>query len=94
MERLYEARLAPAARRVLEALPLDQRRELQRLIALIEQDPYPDHEVKVIVMMPPAVLTAYVHPDWWLLYHIAENAHINVLAIGPAWPPPGWLPQR
>ncbi|OFW01426.1 MAG: hypothetical protein A3G20_00885 [Acidobacteria bacterium RIFCSPLOWO2_12_FULL_59_11] len=92
-EGLYEAYLEPPAQRVIDELSDAQQEEVWRLIQLIELDPSPDGSVKVVVQLPPVVVTVYTHPNWWIMYHIARPGRIAIDAIRPAWPPPDWAPR-
>ena len=91
-DRLYEAFLLPPARRVFDELPESEQEEVWRLIQLIELDPSPDGDVKIVVYLPPVVFTLYTHPKWWIGFRVSGPGRVAIDFIRPAWPPPSWAP--
>lgn len=59
--------------RVLQGFSPAERREVNRLLGLIQADPWVDNAHKIIFPMPPAVMTAYVARDFWIVYHLSGN---------------------
>ncbi len=69
----------PAADRVALFSPQEQR-EVRRLLEVIRIDPSIDNVHKIVFPMPPAVFTAYVTSQFWIVYHVMGTA-IRVTSI-------------
>lgn len=62
----------------------DDRREVVRLLGLIQAEPWIDNRAKIALLRPPAVYTVYVSPRFWIVYHMIDSQTINVVNVGRA----------
>lgn len=72
----------------LRGLGPDDRREIRRLLGIIQADPYVDNRAKIVLPRPPAVFTVYVSPRFWIVYRLVGNSLITVYNVGWASTPP------
>jgi len=66
------------------------RREIRRIIGLIQLDPSPDNRVKILIPVMPVFYTAYMTGRFWIVYHVNGRViHIdNVGRAGLSEPTP------
>ncbi|GEM_PF-2729348 len=90
----YEAWLGRPARAFIRQQPKAARDKLWRLIRLLEVDPHVDGRFKVPVPLRGSTVTEVVYddPEFWIYYHLADNAFVAIDAISRAWFDPGWTP--
>jgi hypothetical protein len=76
----YSLSLSVPARNQYALLGGPDRREVRRLLAIIQLDPWIDNRHKVCFLMAPILLMAYVTAQFWILYHVPATG-IRVTAI-------------
>ena len=79
---MFEDILKGRSRAQRAALSLEDQQEVDRLINLIELDPWHDDVHKAAFDMPPVVISVYDNGTWRIAYRVADNAFIEVYAIG------------
>ncbi len=80
-ESTFEAFLLPPVREFLDALPNEDADEIQRLISIIELDPWADGRFKMVYYADPVTYTVYVHPRFRILYTIRPQGRIAIEGI-------------
>ena len=91
-EPIFEAYLADPARAFLNELREDEKERVQRLIRILEIDPFIDGRVKISIDLGGVTESVYLHPEYWILYRIADNSFVVIDAIARAWFDPSWSP--
>ena len=76
----YRLSLTNEARDRLICFPLDEQREIARLLELIRVDPSIDGVHKIAYPAPPSIFTGYITSQFWIIYHIVRD-HIRVVNI-------------
>ncbi len=94
-EATYEAWLNDPARAFLNELQNPQEKERAlRLIRILEVDPFIDGRSKLSINLGGITETVYVQPDFWIFYHLADNASLVIDAIARPWFDQGWVPPE
>ena len=70
----YRVSLSQEASERLRLMPPQDQREVYRLLGLIAVDPSIDGVHKITYPKPPAVYTAYVTSQFWIVYHVIRTA--------------------
>jgi hypothetical protein len=78
---MFEAVLKGQSRAQRAALNPEDRAEVDRLIGLIELDPWLDGVHKFQIVVEPFIMNAYDNRIWQIVYRIADNAFIEVYGI-------------
>ncbi len=78
----YRLHIGPALLNTARRLNRDERRELRRLLALVQQDPFIDG-VHKILLAPDAPFTTYVSPLLYLFFYV-EGGTIFAVDAEPA----------
>lgn len=84
MEPTYEAVLADPARAFLLSQTSVARERIGRLICIIELDPFIDGRIKFALKVGGEMFTVYDHPEYWIQYHMVDNAKILIDLITPS----------
>ncbi len=65
---MFDVRLLPQATKFLEGLGPTDQDDVLRLLGLIGLDPYIDGKAKFPYALPPATVTIYLAPMFWIVY--------------------------
>lgn len=86
---LFEAAIIGPAVDISNQLDERDRREVRRLIALIELDPRIDGSHKVMISVEDIHFTVYNNGIWQIAYSVVDNAFIQVTGIARVGPSGG-----
>jgi hypothetical protein len=78
---VFEAALRAPARAFRDSLDERDRAEVDRLIALIELDPYIDNVHKFLFQINDRIVTIYDNGTWRIGYRIVDNWVVEILSI-------------
>jgi len=89
---VYEAVPTDSARAFLDELAGPAQERVWRLIRILEIDPHLDGRLKFAIDAGGQIENVYAGPEFWIFYHIADNAFVVFDAIARAWFPTDWTP--
>jgi hypothetical protein len=69
---MFEAVSRGGARAAYDRLDLSERAEVDRIIRLIETGPYADDARRIMVAVPPLVLSAFDCGTWQITYRVVD----------------------
>ncbi|MGE0545285.1 MAG: hypothetical protein AB7R89_34430 [Dehalococcoidia bacterium] len=78
---MFEAILLGQSRAQRSALSAVERDEVDRLIGLIELDPWIDGVHKFSMVFEPIVLTVYDNRLWQIAYRVVDNRFVETYGI-------------
>lgn len=76
------------ARRFFVALSADERQALQPLIHALETGEDLPGTIRTELLAAPIVVHVLVHPRYWIVYNLPDNATVEIWNIGWAWDRP------
>lgn len=78
---VFEFVLVGRARSMYDAFTAGEQAEIDRVIQLLELDPWPDKIRKSTLAAPPLILNAYDDGRWQITHRIVDCRFIEVFAI-------------
>jgi hypothetical protein len=78
---VFEAILLPDARRARDRLAEVDRREVNRIIRLLELNPWADNTTKFVVNLGQDIAGVYDDNRWEVVYRIVDDRFIEVIGI-------------
>ncbi|MBI5289919.1 MAG: hypothetical protein HY873_13180 [Chloroflexi bacterium] len=76
------SRLLPPAETFYVACPEEDRRELDRVLRNLCQDPKVNNQTTFVFAVPPVILSLFRDGRFWIVYHLPNNGELSVLNIG------------
>jgi hypothetical protein len=78
---VFEFVLLGRARAQYEALDPDERADADRVIRLLEMNPWIDGVIKAEILVAPLVLSAFNDGRWRMIYRVVNGRFIEIFAI-------------
>ncbi len=82
--------IAPAF--FMDELPIAASELAWRLIHRLEADPFMDGRTKFVMTLGEPPENAYIDENFWIFYHLVDDAFVVIDAMAPSSFAPDWTP--
>ena len=78
---MFEAVFLPSARAIYDRLSAIEQDEIDRIVHLIESDPWLDGATKFPVTIDPHAAGVYADGRWEVVYRVVDNRFVEVVGF-------------